>query len=417
MARLSRAFPSRAASRRTRLGRSALGAVATGAVAIAACAPAAAPAPAPAAPPPQATACSVPVTTDDGSTQYFAVVDDGAGAPEAITFDAIDATEQAAEVATIEATEGPVISVEVDQTVTATAGSNTNEPLYAGTAPFTPAHRQTGIDQATFPQAWANVPSEGAGVIVAVVDSGVQASHPDLAGAVVAGTDFIAAGDGTNDQYGHGTHVAGILAARDQDVGGIGAAPMVTILPIRVLGADGAGTYSGLINGINEAVARGARVISLSMGGTSLSPMLEQAVARATAAGVVVVAAAGNDGNCGAHYPASYAGVISVGATGQSTDALASFSQRGPTVDIAASGTNVWSTYPGSRYQTLSGTSMATPLVSAAAALVLAKCPGYGPAQVEARLEATAQPIPGNPIQSSPMSGALRAGAATLAPC
>jgi subtilisin family serine protease len=390
--------------------------VVVGAVALAACTPAATPAPEPGAPP-LATSCSTPVTTDDGSTQYFAVVDDGAGAPEAITFDAADATEQAAEVATIEATEGTVISVEVDQTVNATAGTNSNEPLYAGTAPFTPAQRQTGIDQATFPQAWTNVPTEGAGIIVAVVDSGVQASHPDLAGAVVAGTDFIAAGDGSNDQYGHGTHVAGILGARDQDVGGIGGAPMVTILPIRVLGADGAGNYSGLINGINEAVARGARVISLSMGGTGVSPMLEQAVARANAAGVVVVAAAGNDGNCGAHYPASYDGVIAVGATGQGTDALAPFSQRGPTVDIAAPGTNVWSTYPGSGHHALSGTSMATPLVSAAAALVLAKCPGFGPAQVEAQLEATAQPIPGNPIQSSPASGALRAGAATAAPC
>jgi subtilisin family serine protease len=390
-----------------------------GALALTACAPAAAPAPAPVpVATPLISACAAPVVTETGKTQYFAVVDDGTGANEAVTFDAATVAEQQADVATIEATVGDVVAVEVDQVVTASVGSNGDEPLYAGTAPFGAAQAQWGINQATFPQAWANVPTEGAGVKVAVLDSGVQATHPDLAGAVVPGSDrVVAGGDGTNDQNGHGTHVAGILGARDQGVGGIGGAPRTTIMTVRVLDANGQGDISQLINGINFAVGNGAKVISMSLGGPNPSSSLQTTVAAAIASGVVMVAAAGNDGTCNAAYPAAYPGVISVAATGQGVDALAPFSQHGPDVDLAAPGTNIWSDYLGGTYLSMSGTSMATPYVSAAAALVVAKCPGITPAQVEARLESTAQPIAGSPIQTSSPSGALRAGAATAAPC
>ncbi|MCJ7671264.1 MAG: S8 family serine peptidase [Acidimicrobiia bacterium] len=374
--------------------------------------------------PPQVTPCSAPVTTDDGKTQYFAVVDDGSGPQEAVTFDAATPAEQKADVAKIEATQGDVVAVEVDQV--ANAAVNTDEPLYAGTAPFTSSQAQWGIDQATFPVAWGNGTAEGAGVKVAVIDTGVQGTHPDLAGAVVPGTDFVAGGDGTNDQNGHGTHVAGILGARDQeptDTGGIGGAPMVTILPVRVLDASGSGSYSAVINGINYAVAQGADVISMSLCGTGSSSSLQTAVSNAIAAGVVVVAAAGNNGTCNTLYPAVLPGVIAVGATVQSpADTLASFSQHGSDVDIAAPGSIIWSDIPTSSYGQKSGTSMATPFVSAAAALLVKKCkatPSWGlntPAKVEQHLESTAAAIPsGNTIQSG--SGALRAGAATAAVC
>jgi subtilisin family serine protease len=414
MARSLRASLLPASSRTRRL---LVGGLVLGTLALTACSPVASPAPAtPVAAP--LSACSAPVVTAVGKTQYFAVVDDGTGANEAVTFDAASVAEQQADVATIEATVGDVVAVEVDQVVSASVGTNSDEPMYVGSAPFGAAQAQWGLNQATFPEAWANVPSDGAGVKVAVLDSGVQATHPDLAGAVVAGSDrVVAGGDGTNDQNGHGTHVAGIIGARDQGIGGIGGAPMTTIMTVRVLGPTGTGDLSQLINGINFAVANGANVISMSLGGPNGSASLEFTVATAIAAGVVVVAAAGNNGSCVADYPAGYPGVISVGATDQGVDTLAAYSQRGPDVDIAAPGTNVWSDYLGSTYLSMSGTSMATPFVSAAAALVVAKCPGITPAQVETRLESTAQPIPGSPIQTSSPSGALRAGAATAVPC
>ena len=376
--------------------------------------------------PPQVTPCSAPVTTDDGKTQYFAVVDDGSGPQEAVTFDAATPAEQKADVAKIEATQGDVVAVEVDQV--ANAADYTDEPLYLPNP--IPTARQWGIDQATFPDAWLNVPSFGDLVKVAVIDTGVQGTHPDFnvgaVQAVVPGTDFVAGGDGTNDQNGHGTHVAGILGARDQestDTGGIGGAPLVTILPVRVLDASGSGSYSAVINGINYAVAQGADVISMSLGGTGSSSSLQTAVSDAIAAGVVVVAAAGNNGTCNTLYPAVLPGVIAVGATVQSpADTLASFSQHGSDVDIAAPGSIIWSDIPTSSYGQKSGTSMATPFVSAAAALLVKKCkatPSWGlntPAKVEQHLESTAAAIPsGNTIQSG--SGALRAGAATAAVC
>ncbi len=395
-----------------------VGGLVLGTLALTACSPAVAPAPAASAPvaAPLTGACSAPVVSAAGKTQYFAVVDDGSGANEAVTFDAATVAEQQADVATIEATVGDVVAVEVDQVVTASAA--TTEPLYAGSMPFAASQNQWGINQASFPEAWANVPSNGAGVKVAVLDSGVQATHPDLAGAVVAGSDrVVAGGDGTNDQNGHGTHVAGIIGARAQGIGGVGGAPMSTIMTVRVLDANGQGDISQLINGINFAVGNGAQVISMSLGGPDTSPSLQTTVEAAIASGVVVVAAAGNDGSCTAEYPAAYPGVISVAATGQGVDTLAPFSQHGPDVDLAAPGTNIWSDYLGSTYLSMSGTSMATPFVSAAAALVVAKCPGITPAQVEYRLESTAAPIPGSPIQTSSPSGALRAGAATALAC
>lgn len=402
--------------------------VALGAVVAAACQPVTAPPPPP-PPPPQVSFCSEPVTTPGGKTQFYAMVDDGGGLTEAVTFDAATPAEKQADIAQIEETQGDVVAVEVDQVVHAAAATPGDEPLYLGNPPFTaPGQTQWGIDQATFPAAWSNVASLGSGVTVAVIDTGVQITHPDLAlpGGFAAGTDLIAPGDGTNDQNGHGTHVAGILGARDQDVGGIGGVPIVTIMPVRVLNASGSGSYAGVINGINYAVTNGADVISMSLGGAGSDPNLAQAVANAIANGVVVVAAAGNDGSCSALYPAVYSGVIAVAATEVNSDTLATFSQRGPNVDIAAPGRDIWSTVPNSAYGRKSGTSMATPFVSAAAALVLAKCTATGPwitranrpGLVEARLEATAAPIAGNPIQQTPIAGgSLRAGAATAAAC
>ncbi|MFO7591844.1 MAG: S8 family serine peptidase, partial [Acidimicrobiia bacterium] len=176
--------------------------------------------------------------------------------------------------------------------------------------------------------------------------------------------------------------------------------------------AQGSGSYSDVINGINDAVGKGAKVISMSLGGANFSQALQDVVTNAVTAGVVVLASAGNDGNCAPNYPAALAGVISVAAT-QQAGGLASYSQRGSNVDIAAPGDSIDSTLNTGGYGVKSGTSMATPFASAAAALLLAKCPEYTPAQVETRLESNTTALAG--IQ--PGSGALRADLATAGGC
>jgi subtilisin len=220
--------------------------------------------------------------------------------------------------------------------------------------------------------------------------------------------------NGGSDPNGHGTHVAGILGMRDNTVGGIGGAPSVQIFPVRVLNAQGSGSYSAVINGITDAMNNGANVISMSLGGSQNSASLQAKVTAAVNAGIVVVAAAGNDGSCSAAYPGRMTGVIAVASTDDPGSALSSFSSRGPDVDIAAPGRDILSTLNNNSYGNKSGTSMATPYVAAAAALLKAMCPMYMPADIETRLQTTTSPKIGN---LEPGSGALNADLATTDPC
>ncbi|WP_305784113.1 S8 family serine peptidase [Symbioplanes lichenis] len=234
--------------------------------------------------------------------------------------------------------------------------------------------------------------STGAGVIVAVIDTGVDAGHPDLAGHVLPGIDLVAGTSGTStDPNGHGTHVAGTIAAVTGNGVGISAvAPDAKILPIRVLDADGSGDMSDVATGIVYAADHGADVVNLSLGSTTQLTAVTQAVAYARGKGVTVVAAAGNDGQKGnpASYPGADAGVLAVAAT-DSSDQVAAYSTRGSYVDVAAPGTTIVSTYPGG-YATESGTSMASPHVAAVAALLEAARPDGTPDDIERILEDTA---------------------------
>ena len=213
----------------------------------------------------------------------------------------------------------------------------------------------------------------GKDVIVAVIDTGVDGSHPELAGRVLPGIDLVdEGGDGRTDPNGHGTHVAGVIAASVDGSGIEGLAPEAKILPIRVLGRDGSGDDADVAFGILWAVRNGAKVINLSLGGTDIDPLLEDAVKQATSAGVVVIAAAGNSGPSGdVFYPAAHPTVVAVGATGPD-DRVALYSTRGSYVDVAAPGTMILSTWPGG-YRYESGTSMATPFVSAAVAILIGR--------------------------------------------
>lgn len=214
---------------------------------------------------------------------------------------------------------------------------------------------------------------DGSGLVVAVLDTGVDADHPDLDGRVLSGWDsMVEGGDGRVDPNGHGTHVAGILAAAaGNDVGIGGVAPGVSILPVRVLDETGNGDDDELALGIIWAVDHGADIMNLSIGGAVPSTLLEGAIDYALDAGVLVVVAAGNSGAMGNEpsYPAAYRQVLAVGST-DSSDRRSIFSNTGGYVDIAAPGSWIVSTWPGGRYQTSSGTSMAAPFVAGAAALL-----------------------------------------------
>jgi subtilisin family serine protease len=227
--------------------------------------------------------------------------------------------------------------------------------------------------------AW-NITEGSPTVVVAVIDSGVDYFHPDLAANIVdPGYDFYHDRVGGYDDNGHGTHCSGIIAAAKNGIGVRGIAPKVKILPVKFLGPDGSGDTADAVKAIDYAVARGAKILSNSWGGGGYSQLLDDAIQRALNAGVIFVAAAGNDGldtDGSPNYPANYAGVISVGSS-DSRDQRSSFSNYGTaSVEVFAPGTSIVSTYPGGTYKSLSGTSMATPQVSGALALALSAKPG-----------------------------------------
>jgi type VII secretion-associated serine protease mycosin len=237
--------------------------------------------------------------------------------------------------------------------------------------------------------------TQGSGIVVAVVDTGVDLNHPDLAGRLVHGTDIVNHDGTPQDDVGHGTMVAGIIAAdRNNHRGIAGIAPLAKVMPVKVLGKNGVGDDGDIATGITWATDHGANVINLSLGGPLDDDALRAAVAYAISHNVVVVAAAGNDGAETVEYPAAYPDVIAVSATGH-TGALTSFSSWGSRIDIAAPGLDITSTALGTseKYDVESGTSFSSPIVAGVAALVRARYPAYTNAQVRARLLATARDV------------------------
>jgi serine protease len=237
--------------------------------------------------------------------------------------------------------------------------------------------------------------STGAGVTVAVIDTGVDASHPDLAGQVLPGIDLVAGTSGiSTDPNGHGTHVSGtIAAATGNGVGISGIAAGAKILPIRVLGADGSGYMSDTATGIVYAADHGANVVNMSLGATVQLTAVTNAIAYARSKGVVIVAAAGNSRESGSpvSYPGADPGVIAVAAT-DSADAIAYYSNQGSYVDVAAPGSNILSTVPEANgsYASYYGTSMASPHVAAVAALLKGYDNALTPDQIEQAIETSA---------------------------
>lgn len=224
----------------------------------------------------------------------------------------------------------------------------------------------------------------GTGVKVAVLDTGVQANHPDLAGKIVLQYDFAYNDSVANDVDGHGTHTAGTVGATTYNATGVASLGYnVQLMCGKVLNDSGSGSHAAIANGIVWAADNGAKVINMSLGGPSGSSTLQNAVNYAWNKGVVVVASAGNAGNTAANYPAYYTNALAVAATDRN-DKRASFSTYGSWVDIAAPGVDVASTYINSQYVYMSGTSMAAPHVSALAGLVWGT--SYGPSASAVRM-------------------------------
>ncbi|MEW2181367.1 type VII secretion-associated serine protease mycosin [Streptomyces sp. NPDC005406] len=243
--------------------------------------------------------------------------------------------------------------------------------------------------------------TRGKGIRVAVIDTGVDDTNPQLRGAVdaSAGIDYTEGGgsDGTVDEVGHGTKVAGIIAARPRTgTGFVGLAPEATVIPIRQTDGRHNGLDSAMAAAIDHAITEGAQVINISQDTTrplAADSLLGRAVARAIAEDIVVVAAAGNDGMDGRRrrtYPAAFDGVLAVAASDRNNE-RASFSQSGDFVGVAAPGVDIVSTVPGDGQCTDNGTSFAAPYVTGVVALMRARYPDWTAAQVIARIEQTAE--------------------------
>lgn len=253
---------------------------------------------------------------------------------------------------------------------------------------------QWDMKKIAMPTAWGTTKGTSS-VKVAVVDTGANYNHSDLAGQIIKGHDFVNNDDDPMDDQGHGTHVSGTVAAlMNNSLGVAGMAPGCKVLAVKVLGSDGSGDTSAIAQGIDYAVKQGAKVINMSLGGPQESAVLKTAVDNAVAHGVVVVVAAGNDGSTTKNYPAAYDNSLSVGASDQN-DARAYFSTYGSTVDIAAPGVSILSTTKDGQYGTEDGTSMASPHVAAAAALVFSLHPNWTVAQVRQALESTGDAVSG----------------------
>lgn len=245
--------------------------------------------------------------------------------------------------------------------------------------------------------------SQGEGVIVAVVDTGIDLDHPDLQANLVSGRSFVSGVSSPDDDEGHGTHVAGIVAGVSNNGGIIGVAPKASLMPVKVLNDQGSGWTYDIADGIEWAVDNGAGVINLSLGSVDKSSTLQAAVDYATNQGALLVAAGGNCGDslyflsgCTYQdqpvYPAGYTNVMAVAST-DSSDNQSSFSNEGSYIEIAAPGSNIYSTYPSAGYATMSGTSMASPHVAGLAALIWSQNPSWTNQEVRAQIRATAQDL------------------------
>ncbi|WP_266077213.1 S8 family peptidase [Haladaptatus caseinilyticus] len=265
-----------------------------------------------------------------------------------------------------------------------------------------------GIDRVDAEVAHANG-DLGAGADIAIVDTGIDDDHPDLQDHLGSGKAFVSCGNGGyfgncafsgnsnscnnswSDDNNHGTHCAGIAAGDDNTEGVVGVSPNATLHAVKVLDCAGSGSFSDIAAGVEYVADQGWDVASMSLGGSSGSAALHDAIQYAYDNGVSLIAAAGNSGQCTdcVGYPAAYPETIAVASSNES-DGQSSFSSQGPEVDIIAPGTDIYSSVPGG-YDTYSGTSMATPHVAGAVGQLMAQ--GYSARDAESQILSTAKDL------------------------
>lgn len=291
----------------------------------------------------------------------------------------------------LEVTTAPDTSTLQEQTATDTVlAVDSSRKAYAMALPATDTGRdlQWGLNRLQAEDVWAR--STGAGVTVAVLDTGVKSSHPDLKGKVSKGYNAITQKAGArSDDNGHGTFISGMIAGKNNNSGIVGIAPNARILPVKVLNADGIGDSEDIARGIIWATDNGADVINMSFGADSTNKVEAAAIDYARGNGVTMVAAAGNEGFKQVMYPAGYPGVLGVGAV-DPANKRASFSNSGGHVDVVAPGQGILSSYTERNYTWTSGTSMSTAYVSGMAALAISYSPGAGGDPLAQQIMATA---------------------------
>lgn len=268
------------------------------------------------------------------------------------------------------------------------------EPDYIATVEMTP-------DDPKYPEQWAhpyvNTPaawgtnSGSASVTIAVLDTGLDITHPEISDRVVSGYDFVNGDADPSDDHGHGTRVTGLAAATGNNARGVAGMDWnARIMPVKVMNSSGTGSWSTVARGLTYATDNGANVINMSIGGPA-SSTLQSAVQYAYGKGVTLCAAAGNGGTEYVEYPAAYPEVIAVGSVWK--DRLSSFSSYGSQLSVVAPGEGVWTIERGGGYRASAGTSAATPFVAGLAALLHAAKPGISPVEVEAAITRTARDL------------------------
>lgn len=236
-----------------------------------------------------------------------------------------------------------------------------------------------------------NLTQKGTGVRVAILDSGIDLTHPDLKDHLGAGYNCITPSKSANDDNGHGSHCAGIVGALDNTVGVVGVAPGVTLLPVKFLTSRGTGLTSDAIEGVEWCMGAGnAKVINMSFGNSSPVQAFHDALIAAKNAGIILVGAAGNSASA-VIFPAAWPEVIAVTAFDHRNDGLYSGNCYGPEVDLTAPGVSIRSTYKSGGYATATGTSMAAPHVAGCAALLVGQGIYTTPDTVKNRLAETAE--------------------------
>ncbi|MGF9701043.1 MULTISPECIES: S8 family peptidase [Paenibacillus] len=276
------------------------------------------------------------------------------------------------------------ITVEEDVQISLHATALHNKPATVQGVPW-------GVKQIRAPKVWSV--STGHRVKIGVIDTGADYQHPDLRYSLARGINLLNRSMLPHDDNGHGTHIAGTIAAANSMEGMIGVAPRSLIYPVKAFDHNGSAYVSDIVLGIDWCVRNRVDIINMSFGMKTRSKALLDVVNRAYQAGIVIVASSGNDGKRRSiDYPARYPQTISVGATDKNRR-IASFSNRGAYVDVYAPGDKIVSSWVQGKHHEMSGTSMATSHVSGAIALLLAKHPGLSPGEIKMLVKRATVPL------------------------